>query len=81
MQRNEFLKMCQKVSVLPKKTMHNRDVQKDLQVWFNGKAYYPTHLEIKFDDGAPKNIAVLHELEANCVLCVPLEKVKLTKTK
>ena len=80
MQRNEFLKMCQKVSVLPDGVMHTKkDVPKELRVIFDGHEYYPEYLEIKFDNGKARNIAVLHELKANCRLCVPLELVeKLT---
>ena len=80
MQRNEFLKMCQKVSVLPDGVMHTKkDVPKELRVVYNNHEYYPEYLEIKFDNGKVRNIAVLHELEANCLLCVKLDLVeKLT---
>lgn len=78
MERNEFLKMCQKVSVLPDGVMHTKkNVPDDLKVKFDGNYYYPAHLEIKFDEnGKAKNIAVLHDLEANCLLCVKLDLVK-----
>ena len=60
--------------------MHTkRQVPKDLLVEHNNRQYYPEHLEIKFDKGQVRNIAVLHELQANCRMCVPLEDVKLTK--
>ena len=80
MQRNEFLKMCQKVSVLDYGVLHiKKNVPKDLRVVFDGHEYYPEYLEIEFDNGQVRNIAVLHELKANCRLCVPLELVeKLT---
>lgn len=80
MERNEFLKLCQKVSVLPDGIMHTkRNVPAELLVWHNNHQYYPEYLEIKFDNGQVRNIAVLHELKANCRVCVPLEDVKLTK--
>lgn len=80
MERNDFLKLCQKVSVLPDGIMHTkRVVPKDLLVEHNNHQYYPEYLEIKFDNGQVRNIAVLHELKANCRVCVPLEDVKLTK--
>lgn len=80
MQRNEFLKLCQRVSVLPDGIMHTKKyVRKTMKVDFNGHTYYPEYLEIKFDNGQVRNIAVLHELKANCRVCVPLEDVKLTK--
>ena len=77
MQRNEFLKMCQKASVLPDGAMHTKkDVPKKLRVIFDGHEYYPEYLEIKFDNGNVRNIAVLHELQANCRMCVPLDLVE-----
>ena len=80
MQRNDFLKLCQRVSVLPDGVMHTKkNVPKDLRVVFDSHEYYPEYLEIKFDNGQARNIAVLHELEANCRICVPLDLVeKLT---
>jgi hypothetical protein len=80
MERNDFLKMCQRVSMLPDGVMHTKKgVPKELKVVFGGHEYYPEYLEIKFDDGKVRNIAVLHELEANCRMCVPLGLVeKLT---
>ena len=80
MERNDFLKLCQKVSVLPDGIMHTkRAVPSDLLVEYENHQYYPEYLEIKFDDGQARNIAVLHELQANCRMCVPLESVELTK--
>ena len=80
MERNEFLKMCQKVSMLPDGVMHTKkNVPSELRVIFNGTEYYPEYLEIKFDNGKVRNIAVLHELKANCRMCVLLDLVeKLT---
>ena len=80
MQRNEFLKMCQKVSVLDYGVLHiKKNVPKELRVIFDDHEYYPEYLEIKFNNGEVKNIAVLHELKANCRVHVPLENVELTK--
>jgi hypothetical protein len=74
MQRNDFLKLCQKVSMLPDGIMHTKkNVPKDLMVVYDGTEYYPEYLEIKFDEGKVRNIAILHELEANCRMCVPLD--------
>lgn len=80
MERNDFLKLCQKVSVLPDGIMHTkRNVPIDLLVEHNDHQYYPEYLEIKFDNGQVRNIAVIHELQANCRMCVPLEDTKLIK--
>ena len=52
MQRNEFLKMCQKVSVLDYGVLHTKkNVPKELRVIFDGHEYYPEYLEIKFEVG------------------------------
>ena len=80
MERNDYLKLCQKVSVLPDGIMHTkRNIPTKLLVEYEKHQYYPEYLEIKFDNGQVRNIAVLHELKANCRMCVPLEDVKLTK--
>ena len=80
MQRNDYLKLCQKISTLPDGITHTkRAVPTDLLVEYEKHQYYPEYLEIKFDNGQVRNIAVLHELQANCRMCVPLEDVKLTK--
>ena len=80
MQRNDYLKLCQKISTLPDGITHTkRAVPTDLLVEYEKHQYYPEYLEIKFDNGRVRNIAVLHELQANCRMCVPLEDVKLTK--
>jgi hypothetical protein len=80
MERNEFLKLCQKASVLPDGIMHTKkNVPNDLLVEYENHQYYPEYLEIKFDNGQVRNIAVIHELRTNCRMCVPLEDVKLTK--
>lgn len=80
MERNDYLKLCQKVSVLPDGIMHTKkNVPADLLVEYENHQYYPEYLEIKFDKGQVRNIAVLHELQANCRMCVSLEIVELTK--
>lgn len=77
MERNEFLKVCQKVSMLPDGVMHTKKwVRKNLKVTYEDNEYYPEYLEIRFKNGTPQNIAVIHELKANCRLCVPLELVE-----
>lgn len=80
MERNEFLKMCQRVSILPDGVMHTKkNVPKELRVVFDGHEYYPEYFEIKFEAGRVFNVAILHELNANCRMCVSLDLVeKLT---
>ena len=82
MERNDFLKLCQKVSVLSDGVMNTkRNVPKELLVNYNGKTYYPVKLVIDFVDGEPRNVAVLHELNANCVVHCLLGLVQLTNEK
>ena len=64
MERNAFLKMCQRVSVLPDGIMHTKkNVKKDLRVIYDSAEYYPEYLEIKFDNGKTLNIAVCSRLK------------------
>lgn len=82
LERNDFLKLCQKVSLLPDGVMHTkRNVPKELLVNYNNKTYYPFKLEIGFVDGEVKNTAILHELKANCTVHCMLEYVTLTNSK
>lgn len=79
MERNDYLKMCQKVSVLPDGVMHTKkNVPAELLVKYNNKTYYPLKLEIGFVDGEVQNTAILHELKANCTVYCSLEYVRLT---
>jgi hypothetical protein len=79
MERNDFLKLCQKVSLLPDGVMHTkRNVPKELLVNYNGHTYYPIKLTIDFVDGECRNVAVLHELKANCTINCLLSLVTLT---
>ena len=76
MQRDIFLQMCQKVSVLPGGVFgikHN--VPDDLKVVHNGIAYYPISYKLSFDNGRPTHTAVLHDLKANCIMNANLETV------
>lgn len=82
MERNDYLKMCQKVSVLSNGVMNTKkNVPKELLVNYNGKTYYPVKLEIGFIDGEVDNTAILHELKANCIIHCELDAVTLTNEK
>ena len=80
MERNEFLKMCQRVSMLPDGVMHTKkNVPKELRVVCEGNEYYPVYHKLKFEKGKVLNIGVVHDLKANCEIDVPLDLVeKLT---
>ena len=76
MQRDIFLQMCQKVSVLPGGVFGiKQNVPDDLKVVHNGIAYYPISYKLSFDNGRPTHTAVLHDLKANCIINANLETV------
>ena len=76
MQRDIFLKMCQKVSLLPGGVFGiKQNVPDDLKVVHNGIAYYPISYKLSFDNGRPTHTAILHDLKANCIMNADLETV------
>lgn len=75
-ERNEFLKMCQKVSVLKNGICNIKEnVPDDLKVIFNGIVYYPVAYELSFDKGRTVHTAIIHDLKANSIMNVDLGKV------
>lgn len=75
-ERNEFLRMCQRVSVLKNGICGIKENAPDeLKVIYNGIAYYPVSYELSFDNGKPTHTAILHDLKANSIMNVNLEKV------
>ena len=70
MQRDIFLKMCQKVAILPNGVQNlKQNVPDELKVVYDGIAYYPLSLDISFDKcGNVINTAILHSLTANSVI-------------
>ena len=76
MQRNEFLKMCQKVSMLKSGILGIKEnVPDELKVVHNSIIYYPVAYELSFDKGQPKHTAILHDLQANSITKCDLERV------
>ena len=76
MNRDEYLKMCQKVSMLKSGICgikHN--VPDELKVVHNGIVYYPVAYELSFDKGQPVHKAILHDLKANSITHADLERV------
>ena len=76
-ERNEFLRMCQKVSVLKSGICGiKQNVPDELMVVYNEIKYYPVAYELSFDDkGNVKHTAILHDLKANSIMNVDLGKV------
>ena len=76
-ERNEFLQMCQKVSVLKNGICGIKEnVPDELIVVHNGIKYYPVAYELSFDKGQPIHTAILHDLKANSIINADLRKVK-----
>lgn len=76
MQRDIFLQMCQKVSVLKNGICGIKEnVPNELKVIYNGIAYYPLSYELSFDNGKPTHTAILHALTANSITMAKLERV------
>ena len=76
MDRKLYLELSQKVSVLKNGICGIKEnVPDELKVIYNGIAYYPVSYELSFDDGKPTHTAILHDLKANSIMNVDLEKV------
>ena len=78
MQRDIFLQLCQKVSVLKNGICGIKEnVPDELKVIYNGIAYYPVSYELSFDDkGNVRHTAILKDLKANSVVYAMLENIK-----
>ena len=75
-ERNEFLQLCQKVSVLKNGICGIKEnVPDELKVIYNGIAYYPVSYELSFDNGKPTHTVILHDLKANSITRADLGKV------
>ena len=77
MQRTEYLELCQKVSVLKNGICGIKEnVPNELEVIYNGIAYYPVSYELSFDDkGNVRHTAILHDLKANSITNADLGRV------
>ena len=78
MQRDIFLQMCQKVSMLKNGVCGIKEnVPDDLKVIFNGITYYPYGYKLWFDaKGNPVHTAVLKDLIAKSIMECNLERVE-----
>ena len=76
MNRDEYLKMCQKVSVLPDRICGIKEkVPIELLVVYNDITYYPEKYTLSFEKGQPTHTAILHDLYANAITEAKLERV------
>lgn len=76
MERNDFIKLCQKVSTLPIEILNDRIGQEQYKVYYDGIPYIPYGYEMMFKNGMVKNIAILKDMKANSVIRAELEKVE-----
>lgn len=74
--RKEFLQICQRVSVLPETTMHIKtEIPPELTVLYEGIQFYPIGYEMTFKQGISQHTAILHDMRANSIINVDLQKV------
>lgn len=77
MDKTEFLEICQRVAVLPKREYGIKSVPLDLCVKCEGVTFYPIGYKLTFDEGGkPLHSAILHDLKANSFLECDLSKVE-----
>lgn len=77
MERKKFIELCQRCAILPNGVRNTkRSVPPDCMVEFEGIKYYPIGYELWFDlRGNPMHTAVIHALNVNSVMRVPLHEV------
>ena len=70
--RTEYLKRCQLVS-----TMKIEEMPDSLFVFYDNMKYIPYGFNMSFNNGVCIQSAVLRDIMANSVVCVPLGKVTM----
>lgn len=77
MQRDIFLQMCQKVSVLKNGICGIKEnVPNELKVVHDDIQYYPVAYQLSFDNkGSVRHTAILHDLKVNCITYADLKRV------
>lgn len=76
MDRNIFLQMCQRVSMLKSGICGIKEnIPDELKVIHNSIVYYPVAYELSFNNGETQHTAILHELKANAITHADLGRV------
>lgn len=76
MNRAEYLKLCQQVSIIKKsKGMKNNDLIKEFLVTYDKSEYIPLKYTLSFNGNEVIHTAVLHDLQANSIVYADLRKV------
>lgn len=74
--RNIYLKMCQRCSTLEIIAGTAINVPSDLLVKYKNIIYYPIGYEMLFNrDGVPIHSGILHDLKANCVVRANFQEI------
>ena len=74
--RNIYLKMCQRCSMLESIAGTAINVPSDLLVKYKNIIYYPIGYEMLFNrDGVPIHSGILHDLKANCVVRANFQEI------
>lgn len=77
MDRNEYVKRCQKASVALESRKRKQDLTDDVLVCYGDIKYIPSEYILTFDGkGNPKHTAVLKSLYSNSVQLVDLRRVE-----
>lgn len=83
MDRTKFLQMARECAMLTERGMYGIavNVPEHLLVTVDGIKYYPEAYELRFNlDGSVCHTAIVHDLKANAIMHVPLERVKEWQT-
>lgn len=76
MDKTEYLKLCQKVSMLSNNVCETiKDVPTELLVELDGINYYPVEFKITFNQGKQINVAILHDLNSPMIIRASVERI------
>ena len=76
MDRNLYLQLCQRCSVMKSGVLGIKEnIPDELKVIYKGVVYYPVCYELSFYNGKPTHTAILHDLTTNSVTHADLNKV------
>ena len=74
--RNTYLKMCQRCSTLESIAGTAINVPSDLLVKYKNIIYYPIGYEMLFNrDGVPIHSGILHDLKVDCVVRANFQEI------
>lgn len=77
-ERNEYIRMCQRRAMLPRRA----EIPDDLRIIFRDIEWYPVHYVMNFDrEGNAINVALLHDINANCTDYALLTEIERKVTK